>query len=1272
MRVRIPSRWLTPALVAGAVAIAACQDEAPRPPGAGGRRVDPVPQTLDRLGAQDQPLLKAYLDGLGAMERYEYGRAAEAFRVTVKLDPGSDAAKINLAIALLNDTGVKAEESKKGGAAVAAPAEGGSGSANFDEALDLLNDVLAHDPDNLHAHYCRGIILEYIGRIAEAHADFQFVTERDPSDANAWLKYGSTLPDPARPGFTASLKQAPELIEIYTRAVERNPYQVVALYKLQEAYNWLARTTKNADAAKQRDEVSALWRRLDPNQNVAGSGDPGKTTYGELGRYATVISLFPRNRNHADDLIAPRFEAPTPLRVDLPAGHRWAQKSDFAGDGRVSLLGRVRERFGVPTAHLDVDGDGKLDLFLAAAVIGPEGPRDVLLRNQGDGRFEDVSAGFGLPVGRASVGLAAADFDADGRIDLFLAGLGANLLLRNQDGKGFEDVTATLGDPGPPALTLTGRWLDLDQDGDLDLIAIRYTGAEHADRAFVAGAEPVPGITNAVYRNDGQPPKVPNVVEQNYAPAAVAPEDLKVTAGLSLAFKPWEGPDAEALHAGAGRHTGLAALDLDDDRDLDVVLFADGVAPLAALNDRLGRFRGQTLGDLNREAATVNGAAVVDLNRDGRSDLALVHPDGKLGAWLNVKAGPKDTKPGFGFEFWPVDAKAWRGAIAADVDLDTWTDLIGLPAPGGESGEAPAWARNEGHRLATTGLALGPDGTAPLAAVDWADLVGDPLPDALIVRDGEGPKLARNLGNGQHWLALDLSGRWKFGFDFMRTNPHGLGTRLNLEGPGLDVPYAVTTPGSGLAQSIGPVVLGLGRSASAALLRLRWPDGVMQAELNVPGDQVLSLAEYNRKTGSCPVLFTFDGRRFACIGDFLGGGGLGYLVAPGEYSQPDRDEAVAIGPEQLRPVNGSYRIAITEPMDELAYLDRVELEVVDRPPGVEAAPDERFAPGGNRPTGQLWAWSRTITPVKATDQAGTDVTDRLRAFDRLTVDTFTRRRGWIGYAEEHGITLDFGDRLANFGPDDRLVLGLAGWVEYPYSQTNYAAATAGVALQPPVLERRREDGTWEVLEADPGYPAGLPRLTTLELTGKLLGPSCVLRLRTNMECYYDQAFIAVAAPAAQAGVRTTTLPVSRAVLGYRGYSREVSPDGRLPLLYDYDKIDPAPLERLEGKLTRYGDVAALLTGDDDRFCIVGPGDEAAIEFDASPLPPLPEGWTRSFVLRSVGYCKDADPFTAASDTVGPLPWKGMPPYPFGPEGERPRDPAHDAYLRQYQTRSIAR
>jgi hypothetical protein len=196
----------------------------------------------------------------------------------------------------------------------------------------------------------------------------------------------------------------------------------------------------------------------------------------------------------------------------------------------------------------------------------------------------------------------------------------------------------------------------------------------------------------------------------------------------------------------------------------------------------------------------------------------------------------------------------------------------------------------------------------------------------------------------------------------------------------------------------------------------------------------------------------------------------------------------------------------------------------------------------------------------------------------------------------------------------------------------------------------------------------MPRLTTLDLTGKLAGPRCVLRITTNMECYYDQAFVSLRDRTAESSVRVTTLQVARAALGYRGYTREVSPDGRQPLIYDYDYIDPAPLARFSGKLTRHGDVAPLLRADDDQFCVAGPGDEIRIDFDASDLAVLPEGWTRAYVLRSFGYCKDADPFTATSDTVGPLPWRSMPAFPWGRDVKRPSDPLYDSYLRLYQTR----
>jgi tetratricopeptide (TPR) repeat protein len=1198
-------------------------------------------------------VLKANRLGIGLLEQFEYAKAAEQFRIVRKLAPGWIAGSINLSIALLNDSGVKAEDQKKSGSEVSA------GTGNFQEALALLDDVIKRFPDNLHAHYCRGIILQFLmadpqhpENLIRAHDDFKFISEADPTDSHVWYKLAETLYDPStRDNPNGPRMVGPEIlpkkIEYLNKALEQNPYLASALHQLHLSY------AQSGDRATQA-KLIVKWRRLNPLMNTAAPGEVISNLYGSMGRYAQAIDPSPDRQAPQDKTPPPRFDVPTALDITLPAGHRWAKASDFTD--KHAVFGRARARFGAAVAVLDLNGDGKLDLFLAASVVGPNGLRDALLVNKGEGRFEDATDAFHLPTDRVSLGVAAADFDADRRVDLFLTGVGDNRLLRNTNANSFEDVTKAAGIPGSTSISPTARWMDLDQDGDLDLYVINYSGVENVDLAFTEKTPP--GAANTAFRNDGTPPRVPNHPADNWAPIAAA--TFAATAGLSLDLKPW--PDAPALGAGLVPHTGLAMLDLDDDRDIDIVVSADGQVPTALVNDRLGAFRSVQLDKLG--TAALNGLLATDLDKDGRIDLVGIGNRSKVAAWRNRSTRSPEGIKGI-FEVFPCDARSWRTAVAEDLDLDTWTDLVGLPSD--DSVTRPVWARNRETKLVPLDMAVAPDGDATTTGMALADLVGDPLPDLLSIRDGEAPRLARNLGNGQHWVAIGLGGRWKIDPDHMRTNSEGLGTRITIEGEGLEVEYTHTTPSSGLAQSATPVVLGLGNSSAIQLLHLRWPDGVLQCELNLPVDTTHRVAEYNRKTGSCPVLFTWNGERFVCLGDFLGGGGLGYLVAPGVYGQPDRDEAVAIAPGQLKAVDGRFRLAVTEPMDEIAYLDKFVLEVVDRPPGIQTTPDERFAPNGRRPTGELIAWSKTVEPVKASDQAGRDLTETLRRWDRATADGFRRLRGWIGYAEDHAITLDFGDRLKSFGSSDRLVLCLAGWVEYPYSQTNYAAATAGTSLKPPVLERLGSDGKWVVIDPDPGYPAGLPRMMTVDLTGKVSGPSCVLRIRTNMECYWDQAFIAVRDDSAR--LKTTSLTVTAASLGYRGYTREISPDGRLPLLYDYDYIDPAPLARLAGNLTRYGDVARLLQSDDDQLCLVGPGDEVRLEFDARSLASLPTGWTRSFVLRSIGYCKDADPFTATSDHVGPLPWKGMPEFPFKHGETRPADPSYDAYLREFQTRA---
>ena len=357
---------------------------------------------------------------------------------------------------------------------------------------------------------------------------------------------------------------------LFAKALELNPYLAPAIYKM-------AMTARFVDR-KQFDKYIEQFKKMNPDRPdpSPGPGDPAEKKYGEMGKYASVIDPFPRTERTAEaKAIPPKFEAAQSVRVKLADGEQWVKPSDFTGPR--AIVGRVRARFGAAVAAFDADGDGRLDLFLASAVVGPKGIHDALLLNKGEGRFDDASAAFGLPGDLGSLGVAAADFDADRHIDVFLTGVGRNRLLRNRDGKSFEDITSTLTSVGPPAVSLMARWLDLDQDGDLDLYIVNYCAVDQADKAFGESGDAPAGLANIAYRNDGQPDPASGATIQGRTPVATAYGKALSSKGLTLALTPW--PEASMLGGGLRAHTGIALLDIDDDRDLDLVLTAEqGIA----------------------------------------------------------------------------------------------------------------------------------------------------------------------------------------------------------------------------------------------------------------------------------------------------------------------------------------------------------------------------------------------------------------------------------------------------------------------------------------------------------------------------------------------------------------------------------------------------------------------------------------------------------------------------------------------------------------------
>jgi hypothetical protein len=391
---------------------------------------------------------------------------------------------------------------------------------------------------------------------------------------------------------------------------------------------------------------------------------------------------------------------------------------------------------------------------------------------------------------------------------------------------------------------------------------------------------------------------------------------------------------------------------------------------------------------------------------------------------------------------------------------------------------------------------------------------------------------------------------------------------------------------------------------------------------------------------------TWDGERFTFVTDFLGGGALGESGPDGSTRAPRPEESVKIEPVQLVAKNGQFVLKIAEPMDEVLYLDHLRLDVIDHPLKTAVFPDERFAFGTPEPTQKLLAFATRYAPKAAVDHTGRDVLPLIRERDRRAVDGFARRN-WLGYAEDHSLALDFGDLPA--GGNWWLVL--AGWTEYAFPESMYAATRAGVSLKPPVLERRTGTGEW-VPMGDLGIPAGLPRVMTRELPTEFHGGR--LRISTNAQVYWDHVFVAQA----EAVAAVISLDVASATLAARGFAQEVYPNGRPPVAYDDAKTEPFAVTRWKGNLTRLGDVTELLRAADDRFVLCGPGDEITVRFDAAKLPTLKDGWARSFVLRTRGYCKDTSPTTVTGGEVDPLPFRAMPNYPhFGPASPPSTDAA---------------
>ncbi len=677
--------------------------------------------------------------------------------------------------------------------------------------------------------------------------------------------------------------------------------------------------------------------------------------------------------------------------------------------------------------------------------------------------------------------------------------------------------------------------------------------------------------------------------------------------------------------------TGLAAawVELEEDNGFDVVIaYTDGIV---VYHDRkLGRYEAQPLQGVQPPARDERVRLdVADLNNDGYLDVAITSWQAATSTTVILENHEGRLRAG---------ARLAGVAGFADVENRGWADAVA---------EGKLLVNRGGFQF-EDGPGPGLPPTATTAAA--ADFNGDGLSDLAVLETGGALRLVTNKTQTQNSYATFTL--------------EGVKNRLLAEGSRVEV-KAGRLYRKQLYRG-APLTFGLGGVKSIDTVRITWPNGMIQNESQQEAGKAYHYVEKPRLSGSCPMVFTWNGREFEFISEVLGVAPLGASMGGGQFFPVDHDEYLWIDGKNLVPRNGFHEIRITEELREIAYLDHVKLFAVDHPENVEIFTNEKFK-GPPFPEFRLFGVDRRHYPTEATDEHGHDVLSRVSKLDRRYADDF--KRDFSGRAETHSLTLDFSS-LA--GRDD-IVLFLNGWVDWADASTFVGSAQSTVNnMFAPYLEVRDPQGRWVKVLPDMGLPAGRPRTIAVDLNGKFLSGSREVRITTNMCLYWDEVFAATGVNSPEA--KQSELALQGADLRFRGFSHlDVHPERKQPELYDYARVYPTSMwNPAPGRYTRYGDTVQLLQTIDDRFVIMGSGDELALRFSADTLPALPRGWKRDFLLLVDGWAKESESNTAFGQSVEPLPFHGMSQYPYGPGERYPDSELHRRYQREFNTRPALR
>ena len=491
------------------------------------------------------------------------------------------------------------------------------------------------------------------------------------------------------------------------------------------------------------------------------------------------------------------------------------------------------ETFGSGVAWLDMDNDGFVDLYF---VNGGFGTANVLYRNNRNGTFTDVTAGSGAAANATKAyktGVAVGDFDNDGRLDLFVTAFGPDLLFRNLGNGKFEDVTATAGVAGGASEWSTSAgFLDYDRDGDLDLYVANYVDFRIAENPWCGQRQPgyrmycnptiFDGVADRLFRNNGNG-TFTDVSRQ----AGIANPAGK---GLGVVFCDID-RDADTDIYIANDLVRNFLYRNNGDGTFQDIAYAAGVG--FDINGKPQAGMGVDCGD-------VDGDGFPELFVTNFSEeLNTLYVNHGNGTFEDVS-----QKIGLGSGFLPLGFGTKLFDYDNDGDLDLHVtnghviDNVKLYQPTLSYEQADLLYENVGGKFkdvsAQSGAALRTPRVGRGLAV--ADFDNDGFLDVAISSLGRRAVILRNRGVSKgNWLQVRAEGS--------ASNRFGLGATVRVQTPGRLQVREINNAASYLSASDTRLHVGLGEAKTVQQLEIRWPSGITQVMKDVAANQVLVVKE---------------------------------------------------------------------------------------------------------------------------------------------------------------------------------------------------------------------------------------------------------------------------------------------------------------------------------------------------------------------------------------------------------------------------------------------